>query len=380
MGPSHRTVAFVLLLLAAPGAQAADLIVTRHDDPPPDGCAPGDCSLREAVIAANATTDLDVIHLFAGTYGLTTPNPGGVDDDASLTGDLDLAGPVALVGPGATMTTIDGNGIDRVIEVLLRGGTTVDLAGISFRGGEAVAAAGILARSGVHMDHCELRDNGLDSGSATIAVTTTGELFLERSTIADNGGIGVQVLQGEALLENVTISGNLGSELRVSDDGELTCRHCTVADAVHPSPQLAAFDGGLLDLANSIVAGSVNASCSTDEDSFIDSLGGNLEAPGTSCHLDEADDEDGVPPSQLLLGRLQHNGGPTRTHLPGAASHAIDTARDATCAATDQRGADRPDTLCDRGAVERGATAPPTPLFLDGFEEGYLGAWAGSSP
>jgi hypothetical protein len=186
MRPTHRAVFLALLLLAASRAQAVDIIVTRHDDPPPDGCAAGGCSLREAVIAANATTDLDMIHLFAGTFELTIPNPGGQDDDASLTGDLDLAGPLALVGAGATMTTIDANGIDRVVEVLLRGGTTVDLAGISFRGGEAVSAAGILARSRVHVDHCELRDNGFDSGGATITVTNSGELVLEHSTIADN--------------------------------------------------------------------------------------------------------------------------------------------------------------------------------------------------
>jgi len=162
----------------------------------------------------------------------------------------------------------------------------------------------------------------------------------------------------------------------VTGGGELACIHCTVADAVNPSQQLLALDGGILELASTIVA----ASCFADEDSFIDSLGGNLESPRTSCNLDQADDEDLVTAEQLVLGPLQPNGGPTRTHLPGAASHAIDTARDRACVTTDQRGADRPSTLCDRGAVERGATAPPTELFVDGFEQGYLGAWAGTSP
>ncbi len=34
-------------------ADAAVFEVTRLDDPAPDSCAPGDCSLREAVLSAN---------------------------------------------------------------------------------------------------------------------------------------------------------------------------------------------------------------------------------------------------------------------------------------------------------------------------------------
>ena len=77
MRPLHRALVLAMLLLAAPRAQAAEILVTRHDDPPPDGCAPGDCSLREAVIDANSTVDLEVIHLSAGTYELTIPIPAG---------------------------------------------------------------------------------------------------------------------------------------------------------------------------------------------------------------------------------------------------------------------------------------------------------------
>src|SRR4051794_617388 len=43
-----------VLLVHTPLARATTLIVTRPDDPAPNGCAPDDCSLREAIIAANA--------------------------------------------------------------------------------------------------------------------------------------------------------------------------------------------------------------------------------------------------------------------------------------------------------------------------------------
>jgi len=44
--------------------------VTRTDDPEPSGCSPGDCSLREAVVAANVTPGADTITVPAGYYAL----------------------------------------------------------------------------------------------------------------------------------------------------------------------------------------------------------------------------------------------------------------------------------------------------------------------
>jgi len=50
---------------------ATTFTVTRTDDPVPNGCLPTDCSLREAVIAANAGSGGDAIALPAGDYRLT---------------------------------------------------------------------------------------------------------------------------------------------------------------------------------------------------------------------------------------------------------------------------------------------------------------------
>ncbi len=63
-------VAALLAVAALPQAEAASFSVTRGDDPVPDGCAPSDCSLREAVQAANLTPGEHSIQLEGGTYGL----------------------------------------------------------------------------------------------------------------------------------------------------------------------------------------------------------------------------------------------------------------------------------------------------------------------
>jgi CSLREA domain-containing protein len=81
-----------VLLTLVPGAGPADASaysVTRFDDPAPNGCNVGDCSLREAIIAANASTSVpDTISLPPGIYTLTR---AGANEDAAATGDLDIA-------------------------------------------------------------------------------------------------------------------------------------------------------------------------------------------------------------------------------------------------------------------------------------------------
>lgn len=58
----------------APVAAAADFTVTRTDDPAPNGCARGDCSLREAVIAASQAGGTNEIRVSPGaTYTLQRP-------------------------------------------------------------------------------------------------------------------------------------------------------------------------------------------------------------------------------------------------------------------------------------------------------------------
>lgn len=51
------------LCILGSSAQAATFEVTRTNDPAPNGCKKRDCSLREAVIAANNRNGADAIVL-----------------------------------------------------------------------------------------------------------------------------------------------------------------------------------------------------------------------------------------------------------------------------------------------------------------------------
>src|SRR6185436_2878180 len=106
-----------------------------------------------------------------------------------------------------------------------------------------------------------------------------------------------------------------------------SCSQCTISDPSDGDPEVTAFGTSTLVFANSIVAGD----CSVEAGSAIDSLGGNVESPGSSCSFDQATDLPGQTSVQLGLGPLADNGGQMRTHLPAADSVAIGNAVDALC-------------------------------------------------
>src|SRR3954447_7141640 len=115
-----------LFLVAVPAAHAATISVTTDAD------APGGCSLREAVSAANADagaggcpagSGADTIALPAGDYQLTI---GGAGEDANASGDLDVSSDLTIAGAGASRTTISGGRIDRVLSIAAGANVTVD--------------------------------------------------------------------------------------------------------------------------------------------------------------------------------------------------------------------------------------------------------------
>ena len=84
----------LLLILFSGFAQAETYQVTRADDPIPDGCTATDCSLREAVLAANLNNGMDQINLNLTTHVL---NRVGQDEVAVL-GDLDITDDLTVSG------------------------------------------------------------------------------------------------------------------------------------------------------------------------------------------------------------------------------------------------------------------------------------------
>src|ERR1700730_12358930 len=107
----------VMFLLLNTRAEHAACSFNPTPDPTADGSAN---SLRHAIQMANASGQDCLIQLQAGTYTLTITNTSGQDNTAAE-GDLDIIDrghTVTLQGKGAGVSIVNGNGIDRVFQVL----------------------------------------------------------------------------------------------------------------------------------------------------------------------------------------------------------------------------------------------------------------------
>lgn len=182
-------------LAAAPFDAAAIITVTTTDDELNND---GDCSLREAIQAANQNVVVDncaagvgddEIILPAGTYTLTLP---GGDEDDNATGDLDILSNLTIIGAGAISTTIDGGAIDRVLHIpSLQAQVVVNQ--VKVRNGLAPIGGAILNSGVLTLTHSIISANKAEHGGGGIfndgILTVTHSIISANETNANGGGI-----------------------------------------------------------------------------------------------------------------------------------------------------------------------------------------------
>jgi len=128
--------------LAAASSSAATFEVTKRGDHAPGPCTRADCTVREAVLEANASVGVGDRILLPSRrpYRLSIP---GIEDGAAG-GDLDLTnGRVSIVHRGRGRATIDASGLDRAVDVYARSA----LRKVELTGGVADYGGGSVARS-----------------------------------------------------------------------------------------------------------------------------------------------------------------------------------------------------------------------------------------
>jgi len=347
--------------------------------------ADGLISLREAIVAANNTSGADVITLVSGLYRLTLTGAG---EDNALTGDLDVTGELTITGAGANSTFIDGVAADRVFDVK---GASLTLSGVTIQNGFASGDGGGVYLSSNSGSALTIHDAALTGNTATGkggAIYSDRALSLDRVTIDGNGAAeGGGVYLGNdgssiATLANVTISNNTatGNGGGIHSNKTLTVTSSTISgnaasdkggglysngDSPAITNSTIAYNSGSggaggihfegssrATLKNTILAFNTGGNANGAQNS----LGNNIESANTAG-LSGPGDQINTDP---LLGLLQYNGGPTKTHalLPG--SPAIDAGTSVGAPATDQRGATRVGTP-DIGAYEFGASVNQLP-------------------
>ena len=195
----------------ATSASAATFTVTKTADTN-DGVCNADCSLREAISAANANPGADTITIPAGTYLLTLANAGGTNEDNNATGDLDILDSLTINGAGSGSTIIEAgtntsNGIDKVFAInpICTSGFDVTITGVTVRFGRNSQPAGAadFSFTGGGIDWC--------------AAGSGGTFTLSNSVVSDNtnvngygGGLNVDTASSPTTvnISNVTFSNN----------------------------------------------------------------------------------------------------------------------------------------------------------------------------
>lgn len=226
------TVFFILMLLTwfwlsrpqpwatAVAAPHTTIHVTTTDD---ELNVDGDCSLREAIRAANLDTAVDacpagngadIINIPAGVYHLTIV---GHEENEGLTGDIDIKGDTAVQGAGAAVTIIHQTTDDRVLE--FDPGLQASISGLTISGGQEVSGApggGILSQADLVLSDSIITGNTASSGGG---VWNSGSMTISRSLIANNndsgnnggGGLGTSPGATVTMVDSV-ITGNVTAQ------------------------------------------------------------------------------------------------------------------------------------------------------------------------
>jgi len=197
------------LSLITSGPALADTFEVTKTLDTRDGKCDADCSLREAIIAANQHPGADIVMVPAGEYVLQRV---GQDDQAAV-GDLDILADLTLIGAGAESTLINGNRIDRVFETHMP--AVVRLSGLTIQNGGTGSGGGIYNHTGgtLTLESCTLSGNSANSASAEGSgggIYNGGTLTLTNCTLSSDSGYsgGGIYNDGTATLTSCTLSGN----------------------------------------------------------------------------------------------------------------------------------------------------------------------------
>ena len=258
------------------------------DANPGDGiCADstGHCSLRAAIMEANATFGADTISVPAGTYTLTIP---GIDEDAAGTGDLDVTDSVTIEGAGAGSTIIQAgttatNGIDKVFSInpfdmntaTAGPSITVSLSGLTIQYGRNTST---LSPYGGAMD--------FDSGTSGTGTLTITDCIIQNNSTpgggqSDGGALyGSNEQTGHPLVQftRTTIqnntAGDIGGGINLWSNLDLTIDNSQILNNTAPGPGVQ--QGGGIDFWGS--AGTLTIHHSTISGNSAGNDGGGIYA------------------------------------------------------------------------------------------------------
>jgi CSLREA domain-containing protein len=395
----------VTMLCAVYSVEAAVYTVTKITDTN-DGTCDADCSLREAIAAANGAASDDVVEFDETIFG-------SAQNIVLSLGEMVIVGNGSLTinGTGANLLTIDGNLTSRIFKTVA--GVVAEINDLKLTRGNGVGSGGNNTGGAIYNELGTLILNNVIVTGNTVSVNAGGirnsgsgsvlninDCIISNNTAMTSSGGGIQNFSTSTVnINNSTFIGNTSGGTTGGGGGQFngTVRitNSTFANNTAPSGSGGGMQsngtnqiitnstfsgnsslnngGGIhrgttnvnFFIRNSIVAGNNGAAASpdiTNSTNGINSEGNNIIGNvGTSTGW-EGTDLINVNP---MLGMLADNGGFGMTFLPMPGSPAINAGQncvlDISCATsnppqpvtTDQRGVMRPQgPTVDIGSVE----------------------------
>jgi hypothetical protein len=388
---------FISALLLATSAGGATLTVNSAADS--GGSCPGPtCTLRQAIATAVSGDTISFATAIT-TIDLTS-------DELLIDKDLTIS------GPGADLLTVQRSDAPDTLEFHIfhvAPDVFAAISGLAIRNGStpSLTNGGAIYNGGtLTITRCTISDNLAtggtlgggaiyNNGGSQVRLTISNSTISGNSTLGGQGGGGIMSGGGTVIITKSTISGN--SSGNTSGGGIYTLGPLTITDStVSGNSAGSGVGGGIytrgsLNITNSTVSGNSagegggvtcdypafrpkntiiatnTAALSPDVKGTANSQGYTLIGNTTGATIVSfTGDQLNVDP---ILGPLQDNGGPTRTHALLSGSSAIDKGR-SFGSVTDQRGFARPVGIAsvqggdgsDIGAVE--VQGPGTPGTL----------------
>lgn len=180
----------------------------------------GALSLREAVIAANASKGADKIDVPANHYFLSL-------------GTLVLAGDLTLAGSASGETVIDGLNLGTVLEV--QSAANVNISNVTIQHG----LTGIV----------------VNSYAGTQDGTKLASLLITDSIVADNRGAGIENEYGTVMIDNCMIRGNGNAGIISVTREKTTIRHSVIVDNSSTYNGGGIYNAGVLIVSDSVISG-----------------------------------------------------------------------------------------------------------------------------
>ncbi len=391
-------VCFVLAIGLSQFVFGATFTVTKTADTA-DGVCDADCSLREAVVAANATADNDIISFASIFNSPQTITLGGTDIIITNSGSL------SINGPGATKLTVTGNVLSRVFTN--NTGSNATISNLRVIGGNGSSAVASGRGGGIYNTAATLTLNNLviegnvstnggalsNAGTATLNVVncaiSTNSATGSGGAIQNFSGNNFLNISGSSIYGNTSNSNTVGGGA-IQANGNVNIVNSTFANnrANTGSGGAIFYNGTVLNITNSTFAGNTSAqngggihatvtttnirnsiisgnsgiAASPDSTGTYNSLGNNIIGNiGTSNGWIAADLQNTNP----ILSPLGFYGGNGLSFALLSSSPALNAGQncvtDLTCATNnpavaltaDQRGAVRPtNSTVDIGAFE----------------------------